>query len=681
MYTTKAQICIRRDTAANFTSANPTLALGEIAYETDTRNLKVGDGSTTWQFLPYINPYRAGTASAPTSNTVLGSGAGASLQSGALNNVIIGDLAGDGITTGDFNVAIGSQALTSASAGNIRGCVAIGYTAAQSTTGSWNIAIGEGALLANTSSEENLAIGLSAARNTTGGANIAIGSQALMDNTTGASNVVIGKDAGRFGVAASAVIAVGASALTRNRASDNVAVGFTALQSNTLGTQNLAIGRSALAAATTQAATVTITTAGTGGTPGTYSAVQLTYVSGSTAITYPTADIVVGAGGTVTSVTIVSGGDSFTATSGTVMTAATASIGNTTGFTCTLATVNSAINNTAVGHLAGTALTTADRCTFVGALAGDAVTTGIDNTAMGAEALSACTTGFSNAAFGAYALANDILGTSNVGFGWGAGLNIGTASALGSTEMVCIGANAGRFFGSGSTASDNLTRARQSIFLGGQTRPAADDQLNQIVIGNNAIGNGSNTTTIGNSSTTGTFIPAGNLTLTNGNFIVGTSGKGIDFSATPGTGTSELLADYEEGTWTPTYEAATGTFTTLTMDVTGAKYIKVGKQVTVIAGIRTDNVDATGASGALRITGFPFANSSVGRSAASLGGCVSWAGDTPMNGIILESTSRIDLYYRDASDTGDLNVAVSDMTTGATANQNNVYLTATYFTD
>lgn len=45
---------------------------------------------------------------------------------------------------------------------------------------------------------------------------------------------------------------------------------------------------------------------------------------------------------------------------------------------------------------------------------------------------------------------------------------------------------------------------------------------------------------------------AGNLSLT-GNLIIGTSGKGIDFSAdTHATGmTSELLDDYEEGTWTP----------------------------------------------------------------------------------------------------------------------------------
>ena len=47
----------------------------------------------------------------------------------------------------------------------------------------------------------------------------------------------------------------------------------------------------------------------------------------------------------------------------------------------------------------------------------------------------------------------------------------------------------------------------------------------------------------------------GDVTISNGNLVMGTSGKGIDFSATSnssGTMGSELLNDYEEGTWTPT---------------------------------------------------------------------------------------------------------------------------------
>lgn len=47
-------IQIRRDTAANWTSANPTLAQGELGVETDTLKFKVGDGSTAWNSVNYL---------------------------------------------------------------------------------------------------------------------------------------------------------------------------------------------------------------------------------------------------------------------------------------------------------------------------------------------------------------------------------------------------------------------------------------------------------------------------------------------------------------------------------------------------------------------------------------------------------------------------------------------------
>jgi hypothetical protein len=47
------QIQLRRDTAADWTSNNPTLAAGELGYETDTTKFKVGDGTTAWTGLSY----------------------------------------------------------------------------------------------------------------------------------------------------------------------------------------------------------------------------------------------------------------------------------------------------------------------------------------------------------------------------------------------------------------------------------------------------------------------------------------------------------------------------------------------------------------------------------------------------------------------------------------------------
>lgn len=50
-----AQIQMRRDTAANWTSTNPTLAAGEYGFESDTGMVKIGDGTTAWTSLQYLS--------------------------------------------------------------------------------------------------------------------------------------------------------------------------------------------------------------------------------------------------------------------------------------------------------------------------------------------------------------------------------------------------------------------------------------------------------------------------------------------------------------------------------------------------------------------------------------------------------------------------------------------------
>lgn len=47
------QIQLRRGTASQWTSANPTLAIGEMGVETDTDQFKIGDGTTAWNSLAY----------------------------------------------------------------------------------------------------------------------------------------------------------------------------------------------------------------------------------------------------------------------------------------------------------------------------------------------------------------------------------------------------------------------------------------------------------------------------------------------------------------------------------------------------------------------------------------------------------------------------------------------------
>jgi hypothetical protein len=80
------------------------------------------------------------------------------------------------------------------------------------------------------------------------------------------------------------------------------------------------------------------------------------------------------------------------------------------------------------------------------------------------------------------------------------------------------------------------------------------------------------------------------------------SGTGITFPASQSASSDpQTLDDYEEGTWTPTATAATGSITAFTAEAT---YVKVGSVVTVRAAVKITTPGT--ASGALIITGYPF---------------------------------------------------------------------------
>ncbi len=133
---------------------------------------------------------------------------------------------------------------------------------------------------------------------------------------------------------------------------------------------------------------------------------------------------------------------------------------------------------------------------------------------------------------------------------------------------------------------------------------------------------------------------AGNLRLGTGNLVIGTSGKGIDFSATPGTGTSELLADYEEGTFTPSL--VPGTSGSITLTTAQAKYTKVGRAVTVTGICEVASVSLP--VGTLLLQGLPFTNSAdaSSRSAAAIYATGLAAGaTTSIVGRIIPSESQI----------------------------------------
>jgi len=121
-----------------------------------------------------------------------------------------------------------------------------------------------------------------------------------------------------------------------------------------------------------------------------------------------------------------------------------------------------------------------------------------------------------------------------------------------------------------------------------------------------------------NNSEAARFTAAGHLDMTNGHDgnIILASGAGIDFSATSGTGTSELFDDYEEGTWTVTlYDAASGGNASATTST--GYYTKMGRQVTIWFFLT--NIDTTGmTAGNVMYFDLPFATGSGNISTGSI---------------------------------------------------------------
>ncbi|MDB4351937.1 hypothetical protein OAA60_00725 [Porticoccaceae bacterium] len=154
----------------------------------------------------------------------------------------------------------------------------------------------------------------------------------------------------------------------------------------------------------------------------------------------------------------------------------------------------------------------------------------------------------------------------------------------------------------------------------------------------------------------------GDVTLSD-NLIIGTSGKGIDFSATSDASgmTSELLDDYEEGTWVPTavFSAGSGTITYNASETTG-QYTKVGNVVTFNYRLITTSIASR--TGTMQIGGFPFTGGSIASSCNVnfAGGLAITAGHV-VSAIMTVSAATADLYLWDAT-TGTTTLAHTEWT-------------------
>ena len=169
-----------------------------------------------------------------------------------------------------------------------------------------------------------------------------------------------------------------------------------------------------------------------------------------------------------------------------------------------------------------------------------------------------------------------------------------------------------------------------------------------------------------------------NVTVETGNLVIGTSGKGIDFSATSdgsGTTTSELFSDYEEGDWTPVIAdaASAGNEGTATVD---ARYTKVGNVVTLVCAI--NNIVTTGLTSGndLFITGLPYTSYNLS-TAGQIAGAVAVNNITfsgYVTAVLPDNQTYIKLRESATGTAGDF-VTVGELSSSA-----DIYFSHTYLT-
>ena len=145
------------------------------------------------------------------------------------------------------------------------------------------------------------------------------------------------------------------------------------------------------------------------------------------------------------------------------------------------------------------------------------------------------------------------------------------------------------------------------------------------------------------------------LTITSGNFVVGTSGKGIDFSAASNDSemTSELLDDYEEGLATMAFSPGAGSIG-INSSYAKLSYTKIGRMVHMNGQIAADGISGLGSGNTLQITGLPFAAVDLDDNAGRTGffvqhDAMNMVDGREIFGFINEGGSVINIYEQNSS--------------------------------
>jgi hypothetical protein len=175
--------------------------------------------------------------------------------------------------------------------------------------------------------------------------------------------------------------------------------------------------------------------------------------------------------------------------------------------------------------------------------------------------------------------------------------------------------------------------------------------------------------TNGLTTNSGTLISASTIGV--GGATPSTSGAGISFPATQSASTdANTLDDYEEGTWTPTWNVSGGSWTSSSYTAT---YTKIGRQVTCNMYWVTSAISGTKVN---TLQGLPFtsANDSTKYSANIVANSIGLSTAIPVSQINANSTTS-NMQFSYQSTTGWADFVTSAISSGST-----ISMTFTYFT-
>ena len=156
------------------------------------------------------------------------------------------------------------------------------------------------------------------------------------------------------------------------------------------------------------------------------------------------------------------------------------------------------------------------------------------------------------------------------------------------------------------------------------------------------------------------------------------TGTGIAFPATQSASSdANTLDDYEEGTWTPTYTATSGSFGAITYRFQNGKYTKIGNAVSFTCQIATDSITVSTATGSVTISGLPF-SSNASENAYAVSTANTFGANYPSGANTPLSGNTIRLLYRTTANGVTAGLPVTSLDT-TSAYGNLVQIAGTYF--